>query len=92
MKRRPSKAATDTHIGHGLLVGAGIDQQPRTVRVTIRRGPNQRRASILRVGFKQSTTKIAFKARCYSIVNIIQMWQQCDGEQNFKLIKKAKQE
>ena len=39
---------TRTHIVLGLLVGAGIQQQPRTVRVTIASGFNQRRISVLR--------------------------------------------
>ncbi len=42
-------ATTDTHIVLGILVGAGIQQQPKTVRVTFRSGQNQRCASALRV-------------------------------------------
>jgi hypothetical protein len=40
-------AAIDTHIRFGIFIGPSIDQQPRTVQVTIPRGINQRRASIL---------------------------------------------
>jgi hypothetical protein len=39
---------THTHLVRGILVGAGIQQQPRAVRVTIESGPNQRRVSVLR--------------------------------------------
>ncbi len=38
----------DTHLVLGILVGAGIEQQPRAVRVTLVTGPNQRRVSVLR--------------------------------------------
>ncbi len=40
-----------TYTGLGLLVGAGIDQQPHAVRVTMPGGPNQRRPSFLRIEF-----------------------------------------
>ena len=39
-----------THSILGLLVGAGIDQQSHTIRVTISSGTHQRRQSDLRVG------------------------------------------
>jgi hypothetical protein len=39
---------TRTHIVSGIRVGAGIQQQPRAVRVTIRSGINQQRLSALR--------------------------------------------
>jgi hypothetical protein len=45
-KQRPT-----THIACGILVGAGIDQQPRTVRATMPSGTHQRRISTLRVRF-----------------------------------------
>ena len=49
-RSRLRRAATDTnHDAHGLLVGAGIDQQPQTVRVTMISGTHQRRVSVLRV-------------------------------------------
>ncbi len=38
-----------TNIVFGLLVGAGIDQKLRTVRVTTHSGTNQRRLSDLRI-------------------------------------------
>ncbi len=37
-------AANDTHIVLGILVGAGVDQHPRAVHVTVHSGANQRRA------------------------------------------------
>ena len=40
--------ATHTHILLGILVGAGIQQQPHAVRVSILSGINQRRPSALR--------------------------------------------
>ena len=43
-----NKAVTDTHVGLGILVGAGIDQQPCTVRAAIPSGAEQRRRSALR--------------------------------------------
>jgi hypothetical protein len=39
---------TRTHLIRGLLVGAGIQQQPRTARVIPFSGQNQRRPSVLR--------------------------------------------
>jgi hypothetical protein len=39
--------ATGTHPIIGILVGAGIQQQPSAVRVTIVSGTNQRRVSVL---------------------------------------------
>jgi hypothetical protein len=36
-----------THMALGFLVGAGFNQQPRTVRVTIPSGKRQRRRSML---------------------------------------------
>jgi hypothetical protein len=44
------RSATDTHIALEVLVGAGMDQQPHTVRATMIRGNTQRRHSALRVG------------------------------------------
>jgi hypothetical protein len=41
------KTATDTHIVSGLLVGAGINQQPQTFRVTIISDANKRCVSVL---------------------------------------------
>ena len=46
-KGRIDKTANDTHIVFDLLVGASIDQQPRTVCATIPSGTNQRRPSDL---------------------------------------------
>jgi hypothetical protein len=43
-------------MGFGLLIGAGIDQQPHAVRVTTRSGPHQRRLSALSVGFAAAHT------------------------------------
>ena len=48
-KLNRSGSRTTTHIRLGILVGAGIQQQPRAVRMTIHRGQNQRRHSVLRV-------------------------------------------
>ena len=45
-----SEAAADTHIVPDILVGPGIDQLPRTLRVTPIGGKSQRRESALRVG------------------------------------------
>ncbi len=45
---KPALARTRTHRSLGLLVGAGIQQQPRAVRVTTVSGHNQRRPSALR--------------------------------------------
>jgi hypothetical protein len=47
-RHRPAHATTRTHLVSGLLVGAGIQQQPRAVRVTTASGQNQRRRSALR--------------------------------------------
>ena len=62
-------AENDTHIVFGLLVGTGIDQQPRTVRVTIRGGIIQRRPSALRISnryrSKLSKTFSHIKCKCY---------------------------
>ncbi len=44
-KQRPSP-----HIVGGILVGAGIDQQPHAFRATTGSGTNQRRVCKLRVG------------------------------------------
>ncbi len=44
----PHADHTGTHHVLGVLVGAGIQQQPRAVRVTILSGPHQRRPSVLR--------------------------------------------
>ncbi len=51
MRRRLSKTVTDTHVVLCLLVGAGIDQQPHAVRVTICSGKNQRGPTFLRIVF-----------------------------------------
>ncbi len=40
---------TRAHLRRGIRVGAGIDQQPHAVRVTLLGGPYQRRLSELRV-------------------------------------------
>jgi hypothetical protein len=45
--RRCHCYAAGTHPVPDLLVSPGIDQQPHTLRVTIRSGPNQRRISVL---------------------------------------------
>ncbi len=47
--KQAHKQQPTTHPVFGLLVGAGINQQPQTVRVTIRSGTHERRISILRV-------------------------------------------
>ena len=48
--KRPTHATTRTrtHIRLGILVGAGIQQQPHAVRATSLSGINQRRVSVLR--------------------------------------------
>ena len=43
-----SKAAAETHLVLGLHVGAGIDEQPRALQVTIPSGTMQHRESVLR--------------------------------------------
>ncbi len=48
MVRHESNAVTNTHNVLGILVSTGIDQQPRTVRVTSLSGQNQRCQSALR--------------------------------------------
>ena len=56
-KKCHSKAATDTHIILGILVGAGIDQQLHAVRVTTVSGTHQRRrAAPLRARFAAAYT------------------------------------
>jgi hypothetical protein len=45
-KQRPT-----THISLGIFIGAGIDQQPHTVRAAFHSGPHQRCRADLRVGF-----------------------------------------
>ncbi len=49
-RQRPS-----THIAIDIFLDTGIDQKPHTVHVTVRSGPNQRRPSVLRVGFGAHT-------------------------------------
>jgi hypothetical protein len=61
-KSRKSGAALEkkrlmAHIGFGIFVGAGIDQQPRTVRVTPLSGTHQRRPSVLRVEFASASQR-----------------------------------
>ncbi len=46
--QRPTLKRIRTHLTLGLLVGAGIQQQPHAARVTIASGTNQRRRSELR--------------------------------------------
>ena len=47
-RKRPARITlTCTNISRGILVGAGIQQQPHAVRITIHSSPNQRRASVL---------------------------------------------
>ncbi len=45
-----------THLVFGLLVGSGIDQQPRTVRVNTVGGTHQRSVSVLRFEFAAAHT------------------------------------
>ena len=40
-------AVTDTHLVFDILIGAGVDQQPHTVRATKTSGTHQRRPSAL---------------------------------------------
>jgi hypothetical protein len=47
-KAHARNTRTRTHIRLGILVGAGIQQQPRAVRTTNVSGPNQSRPSVLR--------------------------------------------
>ena len=59
-----SQAEIGTHIVPGILVGAGIDQQPRTVRATIPRSTHQRLSRIRRIRTQSAITIArAHKAR-----------------------------
>ena len=55
-----AKLRTRTHIRLGILVGAGIQQQPRAVRVTLLSGPDQRRLFVLRARFSLSRRDIRY--------------------------------
>ena len=51
-----SSELPDAHFAFGLRVGAGIDQQPHAVNVTVTHGVEQRRRSFLRIGFRPPHT------------------------------------
>ncbi len=48
LNRRAKSKIPDTHRVLGIRVSAGIQQQPRTVRVAAYGGPNQRSEPVLR--------------------------------------------
>ena len=60
-----------THISFCLLVGAGIDQQPHTVGAITNSGRNQRRTSVLRVGFTAAPNTAMAIAQESKIVHTI---------------------
>ena len=62
-----------THPGLGLLVGADIDQQPHTVRVTIHSGTHQRRESALRIEYASSPHGHASQTRQKQIQKFFHM-------------------
>jgi hypothetical protein len=78
-KFAPAKQRPTTHIIRGVLIGAGINQQPQTRRVIIFSGTNQRSVSVLQIGFAAAQTAMGHfkpKKTVYSaIYDSKEMWR-----------------
>ncbi len=87
----PAEQQPTTHTLRGLLVGAGIDQQPRTVGATILSRKNQRRPADLRVSIAaKNTTAITHTASQDSSGRKLNMIQQLSGIPKLRRIQNKK--